>query len=141
MSATTTLSNQSRPTVLVVDDNIPFIKRIVSLLQEVRNIGHINIASEFNEATRIFKEQQPDVVLLDISMPGQSGMKLLKQFKTSGVHCEVIMLTNHAEDCYRNHCHDLGVDYFLDKSHDFVKIPHILSLIEPKQKPLHKHHN
>lgn len=136
-----TLSNQSKPTVLVVDDNIPFVKRIVSLLQEVRNIGHINVACEFGEATRIFKEQQPDVVLLDISMPGQSGMKLLKQFKTSGVQCEVIMLTNHAEDCYRDHCYDLGVDHFLDKSHEFVKIPLILSLIQPKQRPLYKHDN
>jgi YesN/AraC family two-component response regulator len=132
---------QGRPSVLIVDDNISFVKRIIALLTEVRNIGHINVACEHTEATRIFTEQQPDVVLLDISMPGQSGMQLLKQFRESGIDCEVIMLSNHTEYCYRDHCRDLGVKHFLDKSHDFAKVPVILSLVESKQRPLHKHKN
>jgi DNA-binding NarL/FixJ family response regulator len=140
MSAST-LHTRFRPSVLIVDDNHSFVKRIIALLQEVRDIGHINVASEFTEATRLFSEQKPDVVLLDISMPGQSGMKLLKQFKQSGVNCEVIMLTNHADDWYRDHCYNLGAMHFLDKSHDFAKVAGILSHVQGKERPLHMHEN
>lgn len=125
---------QSRPTVLIVDDNLSFVKRIIGLLREVKNIGHINVAAECIEAARIFEEQKPDVVVLDISMPGKSGMSLLKQFKQAGNNCQVIMLTNHADQWYRDHCYDLGVDYFLDKSHDFAKVPIILGMVQQAQK-------
>jgi DNA-binding NarL/FixJ family response regulator len=126
-----TLLTPNGPAVLIVDDNTSFVERIIALLGETRNIGPISVANEHNEASRIFEQQKPDVVLLDISMPGKSGMDLLRQFKTSYNQCQVIMLTNHADEFYRDRCYDLGADYFLDKSYDFVKVPVILSLIQP----------
>jgi DNA-binding NarL/FixJ family response regulator len=132
-----TLLTQIGPSVLIVDDNKPFVNRVIALLSETRNIGHISTANEHNEASRIFETQKPDVVLLDISMPGKSGMELLKQFKKTHNQCHIIMLTNHADDCYRDRCYDLGADYFLDKSNDFIKVPVILSLIQPTLRPSH----
>jgi DNA-binding NarL/FixJ family response regulator len=135
--SSTALLIENKPTVLIVDDNLPFVNRIVHLLSEVRNIGDINVAAEYDEAARIFEEQKPNVVLLDISMPpGKSGVELLKQIKQSENDSRVIMLTNHADDFYKNYCYELGVDYFLDKSNDFTKVPVIISLVQSRPAPL-----
>lgn len=127
------LNTKHKPSILVVDDSLPFVNRIINLLvSEVRNLGHINVASEYNEATRLFKEEKPDIVLLDISMPGKSGVELLKEIKQNPTDSQVIMLTNHGDDYYRNYCYELGVDHFLDKSTDFTKVPVIINSAHPK---------
>src|SRR5262245_18514480 len=118
----TVLNTKHKTSVLVVDDSLPFVNRIINLLvTEVRNLGHINVAGGYAEATRIYKEEKPDIVLLDISMPGKSGVELLKEIKQGDNDSQVIMLTNHGDDFYRNYCYELGVDHFLDKSTDFTK--------------------
>jgi DNA-binding NarL/FixJ family response regulator len=122
--------NPGKPNILIVDDNPSFIKRLITLLAEVKTIGQIDIAGEHAEAARIFIDKNPDIVLLDIAMPGENGMKLLKQIRESGSRCKVIILSNRTGDSYRDYCSRLGADYFLDKSYDFAKIPMILSLIQ-----------
>jgi DNA-binding NarL/FixJ family response regulator len=131
--SSTLFNTKHKPSILVVDDSLPFVSRIINLLvTEVRNIGHINIASGYAEATRLFKEEKPDIVLLDISMPGKSGVELLKEIKQGDNDSQVIMLTNHGDDFYRNYCYELGVDYFLDKSTDFTKVPVIINSARSK---------
>lgn len=113
--------------MLIVDDNMRFIERMIGLLDETSNIGYINVANDYNEATRIIAEERPDVVLLDINLPGKSGIEILKQIRKSDKQSHVIMVTNHADDYYRDQCKEIGADYFLDKSNDFSKVPGIIS--------------
>ncbi len=115
--------------LLIVDDNMRFIERLIGLLDEITNIGYINVANNYNEATRIITEERPDVVLLDINLPGKSGIEVLKHIRKTGVQSHVIMVTNHADDYYRNQCNEIGADYFLDKSSDFSKVPGIISCL------------
>ena len=86
----------------------------------------INVAADFDEANRILESQKHNLVILDINLPGKNGIELLKQIKSSDHPCEVIMLTNHADDFYRQQCISLGAKYFLDKSQDFFIVPHIV---------------
>ena len=113
--------------ILIVDDNVSFIDRMIAILDEVSNIGYIDVAPDYNEAYRILTEEKPDVVLLDINLPGKNGIDLLKKIKQLETTCRVIMITNHADGYYRQLCNDLGADHFLDKSNDFAKVPGIIS--------------
>lgn len=113
--------------LLIVDDNMRFIERMIGILDEITNIGYINVANNYNEATRIITEERPDVVLLDINLPGKSGIEVLKHIRKTGTQSHVIMVTNHADDYYRKQCNEIGADYFLDKSNDFSKVPGIIS--------------
>jgi DNA-binding NarL/FixJ family response regulator len=122
-----TTMNSAKLVMLIVDDNIRFIERMICLLDETKNIGYINVANDYNEATRIIAEERPDVVLLDINLPGKSGIEILKQIKRSDKQSHVIMVTNHADDYYRDQCKEIGADHFLDKSNDFSKVPGIIS--------------
>jgi DNA-binding NarL/FixJ family response regulator len=115
--------------ILIVDDNMRFVERMIGLLDELDNIGYINVASDYEEARKLLEQERPDLVLLDINLPGKSGIELLKRIKESGWSCEVIMITNHADDYYRQQCHELGAKHFLDKSSDFGMVPEIIGRI------------
>ena len=115
-----------KQTILIVDDNLNFVDRMIGLLREVAIVGDIHTASDFDEARRLLAEEDPDIVLLDINLPGKNGIELLKMIKKNSRECEVIMITNHADDYYREQCHELGAKYFLDKSNDFALVPSII---------------
>src|SRR5690349_7970210 len=108
----------NKMTVLIVDDNMGFVDRMINLLEEINDVGHINVASDYDEAARLVGEENPGLVLLDINLPGKNGIQILKTIRKSGGNCKVIMITNHADEFYRQQCRELGADYFLDKSND-----------------------
>ena len=68
---------------------------------------------------------QPDAVILDIRMPGGSGIDVLKKIKKNYPSTLVIMFTNYPTAQYRKRCLDLGTDFFFDKSTEFDKIPNL----------------
>jgi two-component system chemotaxis response regulator CheY len=100
------------------------------MLEEINNIGYINVAKDYNEAIKFLDEEKPDLVLLDINLPGKSGIELLRRIKESGNKSQVIMISNHADDYYRQQCRDLGAKYFLDKSNEFSLVPDIIEKIK-----------
>ena len=108
--------------ILIVDDNLNFVKRLVTILEDVPNIRGINIASDFNEAISLFAADDYQVVLLDINLPGKNGIELLKLFRQQKPECDIIMITNHADSYYRQLCLKLGAKHFLDKSNDYGAI-------------------
>jgi two-component system chemotaxis response regulator CheY len=112
--------------ILIVDDNINFVERMITMLDELDNIGYINVANNYDEANRSITAEKPDVVLLDINLPGKNGIELLRKIKQSGWNCQVIMLTNHVDEYYKEQCTGLGATHFLDKSNDFGLVPVII---------------
>lgn len=113
--------------ILIVDNNIRFVERMIGLLSEANNGWQIQTAGDYDEAKRILEEQKDiNLVLLDISLPGKSGIELLKTIKNTGWKCRVIMISNHADDYYRAQCKELGADHFLDKTNDFLLVPDII---------------
>lgn len=113
-------------TILIVDDNMNFVDRMVGLLHEVKSYINIIIASDYEEARKVLAQEEPSMALLDINLPGKSGIELLKLVRSSKPGCDVIMITNHADSYYRQQCIDLGAKYFLDKSNDFAQVPVII---------------
>ena len=113
--------------ILIVDDNVNFIDRMISLLDASENIGYINVANNYDEASRSLITEKPDIVLLDINLPGKNGIELLRKIKESNWACQVVMITNHIDEYYREQCTELGATHFLDKSNDFGLVPVIIN--------------
>lgn len=114
-------------TILIVDDNMNFVDRIIGLLEDVSNISHTFTAGDYDEASLLINREKPDVVLLDINIPGKNGIEVLRFIRKNNKDCEVIMITNHADEYYRQQCVELGAKYFLDKSSDFAQVPVIIA--------------
>lgn len=112
--------------ILIVDDNKNFTSRLIGLLEDVIPPGAIVVASDYDEASRLFSYEEFDIILLDINLPGKNGIELLKYVRQFSPGSEVIMITNHVEEYYHQQCIELGAKYFLDKSNDFAKVPGII---------------
>jgi two-component system nitrate/nitrite response regulator NarL len=95
---TDTLSHPIK--VLLIDSHALFRSGIRSLLQRHAEFNVIGDASDGAEGLKRAKQLQPDVVLLDLDMPGISGLETLHQLKQDCPHMAVIMLTvsEEAED-------------------------------------------
>src|ERR1041385_6650800 len=108
--------------VLVVEDSLLIIERILRLLNETKNIKMVIHAANYSESLKMINEISADIILLDLNLPDKSGIELLKEIKCNQPQIKVIVLTNHASNNYRDICTRFGADYFFDKSSDFDKI-------------------
>lgn len=122
------MSNKSI-SVLIVDDNPGFVQRMKVLLYELEFIQNIHSAGDYDEAVKQLDRNKLDTVLLDINLPGKSGISLLKKIKEGGSACKVIMLSNHSERYYKEECKKLGATHFLDKTTEFDLVPSVLTNI------------
>jgi len=92
-------------------------------------IPGIEIAGEADNVSDAVKEivrLSPDVVILDIRMPGGNGIDVIERVREAGLFPFIIVLTNYPYRQYRGKCLELGADFFFDKSSDFEKIPQVL---------------
>lgn len=79
--------------LVVVDDHTLFRRGLVSLLSEMDNMVVVAEASNGEEALGTILELKPDVILLDINMPGISGVRVLTEIREQGIDIPVLMLT------------------------------------------------
>jgi DNA-binding NarL/FixJ family response regulator len=112
--------------VIIADDSSLFVERLSDLLEEVPGIELAGHAGSVPEAVRCIREKEPDAVILDLQMPGGSGLDVLRAIRPDYPHLYVLFCTNYTDPQYREECLGAGADYFLDKSAEFEKIPSIL---------------
>lgn len=86
--------------VLVVDDHTLFRQGIVGLLESQPDIEVVGQAGNAKEALTAAVELSPDVVLMDISMPGTSGLNATAEIKARSPKANVLILTIHDREDY-----------------------------------------
>ena len=102
--------------VLLVDDEREFVKTLSERLI-MRDMGSA-IAYDGESALRLIKEDEPEVIIVDLKMPGINGFDVLRRVKESHPEIEVIILTGHGSEEDRQLCMDLGAFAYLQKPLD-----------------------
>ncbi len=105
------------------------IERLEEILSETGITATILKADSFKKAQKLFYENRPGVVLLDIFLPGQKSFDLLKEIKKSGKQTSVIVLAIDMDKYVLDQCKLLGADFFFDKYNEFEKIPAVIESI------------
>ena len=82
--------------VLLVDDEIEFVNTLSNRLG-MRGIK-ADVVHDGTEALDYVKKQEPDVMIVDLKMPGLQGMEVLRQVKKTNPEIEVVILTGHGTD-------------------------------------------
>lgn len=121
--------------LLIVDDSDVVRERLAAQVGEVQRVALVGQAADGPAAMHLFQEQHPDVVVLDIELPGTSGFELLTRMKRQRPACVVIMLSNFASGPFRLGCNRLGADFFFSKSSEFERITDVLEAIISAQTP------
>ncbi|MBF0565129.1 MAG: response regulator [Nitrospirae bacterium] len=106
--------------VLVVDDEKDFALTLNKRLQ-MRDVGSAAVFSG-EEALSLVDEDIPDVMVLDLKMPGVDGMEVLRQVKKKHPRMEVIILTGQGTEKDRQLAKELGVYAYFEKPVDIEKL-------------------
>jgi len=125
--------------VFICDDSASVRERLVVLALDLPDVDVVGQAEEAPGSLDAISRTQPDVVILDIRMPGGSGIEVLRGLKTMTPAPAVIMLTNFAYEQYRKKCEAAGADFFLDKSTEFDQIALALEQVRRSLRALLPH--
>ena len=106
---------KDKPNILVVDDD-PNICRLEQLYLEKEGY-EVRTAADGNSAIEAFRKLPPDLVLLDVMLPGADGYEVLKAIRKSG-DIPVIMVTAKGETFDKVLCLELGADDYIVKPFD-----------------------
>jgi PAS domain S-box-containing protein len=115
--------------LLVVDDNVDAARSLMLLLQRT---GHlVSIAHEGTTALQIAAEESPDVVLLDIGLPGISGYEVAKQMRADARlrNVTLIAMTGYGQEADRRLSEAAGFNHHLVKPADFGNLQKILEQV------------
>lgn len=102
--------------VLVVDDHELVRDGIELNLMNNQSIEVVGLAGDSLEFFRQLEDQKPDVVLMDIDLPGKSGIQLTADIKSKSKFPRVVILTSNDQVTYLEKALKAGADGFLSKS-------------------------
>ena len=99
--------------ILLVDDDHDLLEMLLSVF---RRAGYTNLLTALSgpEALRVWRENQPDLIVLDVMMPGMDGFSVLKEIRRTS-RVPVLMLTARGEAEDRIEGLEIGADDYLSK--------------------------
>ena len=108
--------------VLLVDDHVLVREGLKSLLQNVKGIKVIGDAKSGEEAVDISKQKSPDVVIMDVRMPGIGGLEATKKILRSNPETKIIALTVMDEEPIPSIFLQAGASGYLTKGSDLEEM-------------------
>ena len=120
--------------VLVADDSALVRERLAALISELETIELVGEAENAHQAIEAVQRLRPDVVILDIRMPGGNGLRLLEEIKRDVAAPVVIMSTAFPFPQYRRRCLEAGAACFFDKTIEFDRVTEVLEQLRQTAK-------
>jgi two-component system, OmpR family, response regulator CpxR len=120
--------------ILLVDDEREFVQTLSERLL-MRDMGSA-IAYDGESALEVAREDEPDVMILDLKMPGIDGIEVLRRVKATQPQIEVIILTGHGSEADRQTCMQLGAFAYLQKP---VDVEELSATIKRANEQIQKH--
>lgn len=123
-----------KPTILAADDDVEILTLVVRQLK--RMDANVLEASDGEDALKIARREHPDLVILDVMMPGMSGWEVCRAIRedASIATTPVLMLTGIGERLNEMTSPLYGADDHLDKPFDFDELgQRVRALLEKKR--------
>lgn len=114
--------------VLIVDDNVMTRSMIKDLLTEMKHVV-VGEAENGDEAIKVFTELKPELVLLDLIMPGKTGMEVLVELKAINPAAKVVMVTAVQQDIISQQLMDKGATAILHKPFLYEELEEVLKKV------------
>lgn len=112
--------------LFIADDSKILRERLVEILSEIEDVEIIGQEGNTAKVIEAVERLKPDLVILDIRMPGGNGIMVLEKLKKLENPPIVIMFTNYPYLQYRKRCFDSGADYFFYKATEFEKLVEVI---------------
>lgn len=112
--------------ILVIDDNPEIVDLLVTCLRE-EGYGVLG-ALTGDDGLRLITTSRPDLVLLDITLPGMDGIEVLKRIRAINPTIRVIMVTASTDPLLAREALDLGARAYVDKPFDFDYLKRVVAM-------------
>ena len=109
-------------TVLIVDDERTFGEALQLALRQEKDLKVIDIAVDGDTAVRAVDEHHPDVVLMDVAMPGMSGIEATRRIKEEDPEAQVLILSGHEDPLLLARAVQAGAVGLLRKTETVVNV-------------------
>jgi DNA-binding NarL/FixJ family response regulator len=119
--------------VLVVDDAPMLQERLCCLIGRVAGVEMVGVAGDVPQALLAFERLRPDVVVLDLQMPGGTGIDVLEKIKKDRPGTVVIILTNCPLPQLKKKSTEAGADFFFDKTGEFERVAEVLKELASRE--------
>jgi DNA-binding NarL/FixJ family response regulator len=108
--------------LFIADDSELLRERLIEVLTEIEDVEIVGQEGDTFKVVAAIESLNPDLVILDIQMPGSNGILLLETLKKKKYSPKVMMFTNYPFLQYRKRCLDAGADFFFYKATEFEKL-------------------
>ena len=111
--------------ILVVDDSMFMRKHLANTLKNIPDVGEIILAQNGEEAVKMYKEQKPDLVTMDIDMPKMNGIDAAQKICLFDFQAKVIMVTSSDQQSTIDLTKKIGASGFITKPfnrNDILKV-------------------
>jgi DNA-binding NarL/FixJ family response regulator len=112
--------------LLVVDDSLLLREKLCFSLGCIEGIVIAGKAASVSSGIEAFRAIQPDVVILDLQIPGGTGIDVLEVIMRERPETRVAVYTNHPLPQLRAKCEAIGAEWFFDKTQDSKKLRRML---------------
>ncbi|MGB1004655.1 MAG: response regulator [Salibacteraceae bacterium] len=119
--------------ILIADDHPLLLIGLKGMIEDIGGYEIIGQATNGNEAIEFAIKNQPDISILDLEMPQENGIEVLRTIKSKCQKCKVAILTSHKEEVYLKQAIDAGADGYLLKEFANLEITKCLSKFEQNQ--------
>jgi len=108
--------------ILIADDHPIFRKGLREILEEAAGLVVVGECGDGEETLRAINKEHPDIVVLDVDMPGKDGIWVLRELKGKEPRPEIVLLTMHGREELLRAAFDLGVKGYVVKDGAMVDI-------------------
>jgi DNA-binding NarL/FixJ family response regulator len=102
--------------VLVVDDQAPFLRAMTSVVAETPGFEVVGQASSGEESLEVAAEVLPDLVLMDVNLPGIDGLEATRRLRATDTPPVVLLLSTYDEDAGEDFVAESGAASYVTKS-------------------------
>lgn len=116
--------------IVIADDHLMFRQGLSLLLRSAEGFCLAGEAADGLEALKMIEEIGPDIAVLDVSMPGLTGMQVLAEVLEKNIPTRIVLLTMHSDAGLATEAIERGVSGYLLKGNAFEDLVHALQCVQ-----------
>jgi two-component system, NarL family, nitrate/nitrite response regulator NarL len=119
--------NMSNMRVVLADDSGLIRERLTEMLNMYKQAEIVGSLDNGIDTLASLRSLKPDLAIVDLKMPGLSGLEVVNEIRKEDNHMKIIILTFYSSEFYRNIAIKSGADYFLNKVDDFDEVSMVVA--------------
>jgi len=115
VAKTMSTNNPTPPRVVIVEDHPAIMKGLTFMLERGGHYQVVGTATDGESGLRAVKELEADFILVDLSLPGSSGLELIRSLREMELSLGILVVSMHPADAYFERSLAAGADGFINK--------------------------